>query len=45
MFNFKGGISKIQIERFKAFQGFLGGCVNNIGDFARCITTMFGVQA
>jgi hypothetical protein len=45
MFNFKGSISKVQIERFKALQGFLGGCVHNIGDFARCITTMFGVRA
>lgn len=45
MFNFNGTISKFQIDRFKAIQGFLGGCVMNIGDLARSITTLVGVQS
>jgi hypothetical protein len=43
MYNLTGMLSKMHIERFKAFQGFLGGCINNIGDFAKCIKTMIGV--
>ena len=45
MFNFHGLLTKFQIERFKSMQGFLGGCVNNIGDLAKCITTIVGVQS
>lgn len=45
MFNFKGVISKFQIDRFKALQGFLGGCVHNIGDVAKCVKTIIGVKA
>jgi hypothetical protein len=44
MFNFTQPISQFQLNRFKAMQGFLGGCVNNIGDLARSITTLVGVQ-
>jgi|LauGreDrversion4_2_1035121.scaffolds.fasta_scaffold107241_2 hypothetical protein len=43
MYNFTGQLSKMHIERFKAIQGFLGGCISNIGDFAKCIKTMIGV--
>jgi len=44
MFNFAGQLSKMHIERFRAIQGFLGGCISNIGDFAKCIKTMIGVS-
>ena len=44
MFNFKGRLTKFQIERFEAIQGFIGGCVNNIGDLAMSITTLVGLQ-
>jgi len=45
MFNFAQPITSFQLDRFKAIQGFLGGCVNNIGDLARSITTLVGVQS
>jgi hypothetical protein len=44
MYNFAQPISSFQIDRFKAIQGFHGGCVNNIGDLASSITTLIGVQ-
>ena len=44
MFNFKGPINKIQIRRYQAISGFLGGCLANIADISRSITTMVGIQ-
>eukprot|EP00347_Sterkiella_histriomuscorum_P005349 403356949 len=44
MFNFKSAISKIQIRRYDAISGFLGGCLANIADISRSITTMIGIQ-
>jgi hypothetical protein len=43
MFNFVNPVTKFQIDRFKAIQGFLGGCVMNIGDLTRSIATLMGV--
>ena len=44
MFNFKGIINKVQIRRYEAMSGFLGGCLANIADISRSITTMIGIQ-
>jgi hypothetical protein len=36
-------MTKQHIERFKAIQGFLGGCVNNIGNLSMSISTLLGL--
>ena len=45
MFNFEGHVTKFQIQRFAAIQGFLGGCVSNIGELTKSISTLVGLNS
>ncbi len=44
MFNFKGPITRTQIERFHALSGFLGACIDNIFSLIKTLQTLTGVQ-
>ena len=44
MFNFKGPITRTQLERFHALSGFLGSCIDNIFALIRTLQTLTGVQ-
>ena len=44
MFNFKGPITRTQIERFHALSGFLGACIDNIFALIKTLQTTTGVQ-
>lgn len=44
LFNCEKNINKHQVRRFNAIQGFLGGCLANIADVTKSVTTMIGIQ-
>jgi len=44
MFNFKGPVTRVQLERFHAMAHFLGGCLDNITEFLKTLQTIFGTQ-
>jgi hypothetical protein len=43
IFNFEEPVTRIQIERFRAMQTFLGGCVGNITEYLKTLQTIFGM--
>ena len=44
MYNLEGHVSRFQIQRFEAIQGFLGGCISNIGELSKSISTLVGLH-
>ena len=44
MYNLEGQVSRFQIQRFEAIQGFLGGCISNISELTKSISTLVGLH-
>lgn len=44
MFNFgPGPVNRIQLDRFHALSGFLGGCLENVSELSKTLQTLFGL--
>jgi hypothetical protein len=45
MFNFgPGPVTRVELDRFHALSGFLGGCVENVEELLKTLQTLFGLQ-
>ena len=44
MFNFgPGPVTLVELERFHALSGFLGGCLENVSELLKTLQTLFGL--
>jgi hypothetical protein len=45
MFNFgPSPVTRVELDRFHALAGFLGGCVENVSELLKTLQTLFGLQ-